>query len=107
MKIIGEYRELCNNNKYPSIKENISKIEMVNKKQILKYLKEGKKTMAAPSIRRDIFTGNIIRGEYVVMDDGEFAWTSEVTYYVEKYNLILPDKFINHVLNRVEKLNLY
>lgn len=36
--------------------------------------------------------------KFFVMDDGEFVWTSEVIYYVEKYNLILPDEFINHVL---------
>ncbi len=32
------------------------------------------------------------------MSDGKYEWRSDVIYYVDKYDMELPDEFIQHVL---------
>lgn len=31
-------------------------------------------------------------------NDGEYAWRSDIIYYVEKYNMRLEEDFVNKVL---------
>ena len=45
----------------------------------------------------DVIAGKRINSEWVLHSDGVYEWTSDITYYYEKYNLILPQDFINHV----------
>ena len=35
------------------------------------------------------------------MTDGEYSWLSDLAYYVEKYNLRLPEEFEGKVLKKL------
>ena len=66
--------------------------------KMLDYLKSGIVISAMAHINHDVFTGEKIPYEACVYTDGKYRWTSEIIYYVEKYNLILEKEFINHIL---------
>ena len=57
--------------------------------------------MVTASRFNDIITGELTNRELVYMDDGEYSWSSKLPYYVEKYNLKLPEDFERHVLEKV------
>ena len=98
MIVLGHYKEIYNNNDYPSIKDDINKpTEYTNK--IINYMKKCKVSSDSPAIVTDIFTGEPINATLSCMNDGKYAWRSDLIYYIEKYNLKLPDDFIIHVIN--------
>jgi len=35
------------------------------------------------------------------MSDGKYQWRSDIIYYVEKYDLELPEEFVNYVLEQI------
>lgn len=71
-----------------------------SKQKILEYLKSGDVHSVAPGFAKDVFTGDKINGSLMILTDGMFAWRSDTAYYVEKYNIALPEKFIKHILGR-------
>ena len=80
---------------YPEFQTTQSDIP--NKTQVLRYLRSCKVIAAAPGIMRDAFTGKVIPGEMLAYSDGKYYWGSEAIYYFEKYNLKLPDDFLNEI----------
>lgn len=99
MIILGKYNELSPNKGYPSMKDHFENDQYYGKAEILEYLLNGRIHMVTASHITDVFTGETIGKELVYMDDGEFSWSSKIPYYVDKYNLRLPEEFENHVLN--------
>lgn len=97
MIVIGRVKEIMKDDKYPSIIELISEKEINRKKDIVDYLKRGTITSASPSGIYDVINGEKIDTELQMMNDGKYAWRSDLIYYVEKYNMKLPDDFINHI----------
>lgn len=77
----------------PSMKDSFANAPYSGKDKVINYLKNGKKTYSATSYGRDVFTGEVIPGERCGMTDGEYSWNSSLAYYVEKYNLRLPQAF--------------
>ncbi len=99
MKYLGEYKELENNSNFPMLEDNISDVPCTSKDVILLYLKNNDFIKGAmPSLKHDIFSNEIIPGDCLYYSDGTFSWDYETIYYFEKYNMKLPDDFINHVL---------
>ncbi len=96
MTIIGQIREL-NGNGFPSLKDLIG-AENKEKQRIVSYLRNGKVISAAPGIMKDILTGERTGREMLVYSDGQYAWKSDLIYYVEKYDMRLPSEFIDHIL---------
>lgn len=75
-------------------------VPLNEKQKILEYLKNGTVHSVAPGFAKDVFSGDRIRGSLMILTDGSFAWRSDTAYYVEKYNIALPEKFIKHILGR-------
>ncbi len=98
MYTIGKYKELYNDESLPSIYENISDTPIKHKEKILKHLESGKISAVAPSYIKDIIAHETVNQTLMMVNDGKYAWRSDVIYYFEKYNLKLPDKFIKEVL---------
>ncbi|MBM79913.1 MAG: hypothetical protein CMJ78_04885 [Planctomycetaceae bacterium] len=63
--------------------------------KILNYLREGKQLLAIPGVVVDLLseTEGII-GPPHVFTDGEWAWTSDVLYYIERYHISIPSEFL-------------
>lgn len=96
---IGQYSEMSK--KFTdSIKDNISDVPIRNKGTVLNYLRRGKTLCASTGYVIDAFTGknSFVRNQ--MYSDGMFSWSSKVIYYFEKYNLKLPQDFIDYVLNK-------
>lgn len=98
MKSLNRYSEYIKNSTVGSIKENVSDSAMDGKSTVLSYLKSGRRIGAISGSSRDIFTDKPIKGELIVLSDGEYEWTSDIIYYFDKYNLALPSEFITKSL---------
>lgn len=68
------------------------------KDRIVRYMKNGKISSCSPAIVKDVLSGEPINAPLSCMNDGIYAWRSDLIYYIEKYNINLPDDFIKHVL---------
>lgn len=74
-------------------------IDAPSKEKVLKYLRNSKVIAAAPGIMKDVFMEKTISGEMLAYSDGEYYWGSEAIYYFEKYDLKLPDAFIDKIIH--------
>lgn len=68
------------------------------KAKILAYLQSGEQLMLVAGIARDPINPNHpIIGSPHVLTDGAWAWSADVSYYVEKYDLSLPNEFLERM----------
>lgn len=99
MIYIGKYEELSPGRGFDSMKEHFESYNYPGKEKILEYLRSGKVDMVSTDMARDVFTGEVIKIEKLGMNDGKYMWWNTISYYVEKYNLRLPEEFEKHILN--------
>lgn len=104
MKIIGQIREVYKDDKYSSIKDFINK-PIKEKKKVVDYMKKCKVEAVAPAIVIDLINPEIRFAELCMMTDGIYAWRFVVIYYVERYDMELPEEFVEHVLKQKIGLN--
>lgn len=74
--------------------------EYPNKKRIVEFLRNGTVDLAKGSRLKDVFDGEVIPDEVLIMSDGRYAWTNIIAWYVEKYNLRLPKDFEKYILEK-------
>lgn len=98
MIYIGEFKEFNPGYDFPSITESFSDKPYPGKEKIVSYLKNGEPGILSTEIPHDILTGDVIPLENLAMDDGVFAWPLILAYYVDRYNVRLPEEFEQHVL---------
>jgi hypothetical protein len=66
--------------------------------KILEYLRKGIRLITIPGIVKDLLSDdNSILGSAHVLTDGKWAWTINVNYYDEHYNLQLPKEFLENM----------
>ncbi len=94
-----QYDEFGPNMGFDSMRKHFAEVPYEGIEKIVDYLEAGKKTYAKAARAIDVFSGDPINTEYVGMTDGEYSWNSVLPYYVEKYNLRLPEQFEKKVLN--------
>ena len=92
------YSELTPGRNFPLMKESLEKQAYASKRIVLEHLKNGNVELARASRKKDVFTGEIIPAEVLLMSDGKFRWSNELAWYVEKHNLRLPKEFEDHIL---------
>ncbi len=97
------YRELEANHNFPSLKDYIGHDKYKGQEKITEYLKNGMELMTLVAIPTDIFTKKVIPYDCVYMTDGYYYWPLLLAYYVEKYNLRLPEVFEQHILKNSDK----
>lgn len=95
---VGQIQEITHNPAHPSIYALISNVPSPHKKRVLDYLRKNRKLAIAPGPSYDVITGERIPGQLSTNIDGTYYWRSDVSYYFEKYNLVLPDDFIQLVI---------
>ena len=100
MIIIGQTCELDKDSQYPSINELINK-PIKEKKKVIEYMRKSKVIAVAPAIVRDVIHPEIKIPELFLMSDGKYEWRSDIIYYVEKYDMELPEEFVQHVLKQL------
>lgn len=68
--------------------------------KIVRYLETGTPHLVSAGVGVDAFTGEQVMGFRDIRNDGEYAWSSMLSYYVKKYNMRLPDTFEKKVLGK-------
>ncbi len=66
------------------------------KEKIISYLSSGVVCAAAFGLIKDIISGEVI-GPQSMLTDGFWVWGSDLSTYVKKYNVELPEDFIAQV----------
>ena len=92
------YRELIPKEEYPYMKDNLQSERYDNQDKIVFFLRSGKVLFARQGHQQDVFTGERLKDDTVIMTSGDYLWPSTLAYYVEKYNLRLPKEFEDFVL---------
>lgn len=98
--VIGKYEEFAPGMGFPSIKDYMHREPYKSKETVLKYLRGGNVHMVTASKIVDAISGEATNIELVFMNDGKFSWSSKIPYYVDKYNLRLPEEFESHIMNK-------
>lgn len=101
---VGEYQEFFTGSfrpphfdSLPLLKDNISDVPVENKNEIVAYLNDCEIELASSAVARDVFTGKVICADGTRRDD-QYEWGKDLAYYVDRYNLKLPDEFVAHIL---------
>lgn len=105
-KYIGFYKEFFPNRKgdpffdsLPKLVDNLSNKEMTCKGQIVEYLRTGGEVeLVGSGTVTDVFTGAALQIPSRTRQDGVYEWSEKLAYYVDRYNLRLPDEFVSHIL---------
>lgn len=97
MIIIGQTFETDKDIQFPSIMHLINK-PIKEKDKILDYMKNSEIIAASPAIITDVVNNKNKISELYIMTDGTYEWRSDVIYYVEKYDMELPEDFIKHII---------
>jgi hypothetical protein len=100
MKItpVGYFRELRHGmSNGPSLKEAVSKGQYsFEKAKLVFYLKSGLVYIASPGLGIDVWGAEgQVSGPIHALTDGRWMWPADLAYYVETYNIALPQAFID------------
>lgn len=101
-RIIGYWKEEKHYFENQNIR--ISLIELKNKKaeypkeKVIDYLKNGHYISGHRGYTKDLFDeSKKTAGGKSEITDGMWVWTQDVIYYIENYNIGLPDEFLIHM----------
>lgn len=92
---VGYFRELGHGARWPSMSP--AQDAMPNKEKLVAYLRAGAMMTYSPGLVDDVLddTHRAI-GSAGSLTDGTYAWPEVLAYYVERYNIALPDEFLRH-----------
>ena len=96
---VGFFKELpYGDSDADSIFEAKGKLKTDNIDEICNYLLRGVLLIMSPGMTKDFFSldGKII-GSGKILTDGEWAWHSDLSYYVRYYAVNLPNPFLQHM----------
>jgi len=70
-----------------------------NKAVILNYIRNGSAIMFCPGLEMDYLSAKRkIIGPSTILWDGEWCWTSDTSYYIDKYNFAIPMDFQSKII---------
>ena len=102
MRYIG-YEEIDSGHNFPHLADSLEKQRYPYQEAIADFLKNGEEEFAQMSRAKDVFTGEVIPEEVLVMRAGDFYWSNELAWYVQRYNLRLPQAFEEFILKCIHK----
>ena len=83
-----------------SVKDFVADSTTYDKHKVITYLKSQKRVAGCPKAAIDCVTGEQISPSYSVFSDGEYDWCDFLIYHIEKYNVLLPQDFIDHIMKQ-------
>lgn len=99
IKTVGFFKELEHGNEDGgSLKESICNHSLENEVKLVEYLESGVVICVAPGLVWDVIdeSKGVIRN-LEILTDGEWAWPSDLAYYVREYHVSLSEDFMEHV----------
>ena len=100
MLFLGKYDELAPGEGCPSMRENFEATPYSTKDQVLRYLRTGKVHLATAARIIDVYSGEKTNLILLHMNDGEYSWTTKIIYYIDRYNLRLPEVVERNILRK-------
>ena len=116
--VIGIYNEMCFYDSYilpwsdsfeckESINNHISREELCNKKEIMSYLDSGICLAYSCGFSKDVLNPEKRIGIVPdILTDGKYLWHRNLIYYVDKYNLKLPQEFLDYAESQKWKVGI-
>jgi hypothetical protein len=82
----------------PSVKDARGKRGAAHKVEVVAYLSSGKMMSFSPGgWGKDVFDSSRRTAAQAILTDGTYAWYRELAYYVEHYDVALPEAFERHM----------
>jgi len=107
LKKVGFFKELdYGNEQAESLYEVVRASPASNEDKVICYLESGKIFLVSPFVTQDVLLKEkkYIRG-YKILTDGVWAWSSDLSYYVKEYHIVLNKDFITHMSNNGWEIN--
>ena len=90
----------------PRLVDSVGKLVADDIEKIVRYLSAGIPLVVVPGLARDILSESsgfaITLG---VLTDGEWAWPTDLSYYVATYTVGLPAAFVAHIRAHNYRIN--
>jgi hypothetical protein len=99
LKRIGNFQELGYDDdpSAPTLAAARGKRPRVHKADVVGYLNSGKTFVFSPGIDQDVFDDRRHADSCSIVTDGTFAWQKQIAYYVDNYDIELPEEFEAHM----------
>lgn len=68
-----------------------------NKQSVLEYLKSARPLVVSPGTLGDVFDPLGHAGSGSILTDGTYAWHDALAYYLDEYDIVLPEEFEEHM----------
>lgn len=94
---ITPYKELKSGQE--SIHEHISSEKVILPDKVIAYLLAPQPTLTSPGVYKHPFIESRTLFEPDQCTDGRFCWDRDTWKYVFKFNLLIPQEFIDHVMS--------
>lgn len=104
-RFIGDYQEFYSDGvdrsyveTLPKLADCVSDTPVEHKDEIISYLNGGEVGLACSAFSHDVFTGEQLGIREQTRHDDAYEWGEDLAYYVERYNVRLPQDFVDHIL---------
>lgn len=97
IKRLGVFKSILSRIRPDNILTISRKGQLDVKSLVLSYLRSGCRIVYVPGVEKDLLAveKKVIMGPHV-RTDGVWAWTDDLTFYVDNYDLDLPSDFVHH-----------
>ncbi|GEM_PF-3199000 len=100
-RLVGMFRELFDFED-PRIREsivgNVDDAPLPDAEQVVQYLQNGHVVLDVMDLDDDFFgSGDLIINAATMLSDGEWIWREDFRFYVKKYQVHVPDDFLNMI----------
>lgn len=99
--VVARFME-CSGPQYPPLKDMKRSIDSETKEMLLEYMKNGWHLSEAPTILKDVFTGDRLHLPLSYLCDGKYCWRSDAMYYMEHYGLVPEKEFVDYVMEKMD-----
>lgn len=96
--LVGNFVELGHDDVgAPSLVAARGQRSAANKAQVLAYLRSGVMFIGSPGLDEDVLDPSKTAGSATVLTDGVYAWPKTLAYYLDTYDVALPEDFELHM----------
>ncbi|MEV4704049.1 hypothetical protein [Actinoplanes sp. NPDC049316] len=101
LRRVGFYREIHPDSTLPWLRERSGTRRTRSEAEIVAYLRSGHMISAVMEGSRDVFDDTPFpegSGCSSFLTDGAWVWRNDLSHYVEKYHVQMPDEFVRHLV---------
>lgn len=96
---VGMFHELGYGEDYPSLTAARRNEPWPDQDRVAAYLRAAPKATISPGYEQDVFDPSRTAGTPAMRTDGTYVWPETLAYYVETYNVAVPDELVSHIRN--------